>query len=294
MRIGLSHHWRIGPPEPGTPIDWDSDHADGLVAFWPCWDGKGWCLDELVHGMIAKQKPTTTDLDATQPFWSPSTDFVGGNVPTISTGATGGNDAYYVPVHPAMGVTKFTLSCWCNRTTTTGTFSGPVSNRMPSQAGFMFVSENSGSPFRPHLTVINAAGTETQNKMSTTTFAIPFTTYHHFVWTYDLTTVRLWIDGKEDVLSAGAGGWTGHDAIAIGFAYNQFVGQIWDVRVYNRARPELVPELLDPGERWKIFQSTRARSVFRQGTATGGGKLAGFGGGLVGGGLTATSSPLVA
>ena len=296
MRIAAGDYWKQGPPEPGTPINWDSDHADGLTIFWPCWEGKGWCLEELVHGRHAVQKVASSDSDANQPYWTPTTDRVWGNVPTISSGATGGNDVFDTALHPVFDLPKFTLSCWCNKQSATGAYSGPMQNRIDTsgQNGFQFVSENSGSPFKPHLVVINTANSETQNKQSTTTFAIPFVTFHHFVWTYDGTTVRLWIDGVEDALTNGASGWGGHNQITVGFAVDQFIGQVWDVRIYNRARPELGTELFDPGTRWRVFERSRVRGSGRSFATGSGGKLAGRGGGLVGGGLAATSSPLVA
>lgn len=101
-----------------------------------------------------------------------------------------------------------------------------------------FQLNDSGSVITPHITIYNAAGTETQNKKMGTNWHVnpsPPPYYNHLiVWTYDgSSTVTVRNDGVDETLSSADSGFTKRDG-SIGRAYQYYQGYIAAIIVYNR------------------------------------------------------------
>ena len=146
----------------------------------------------------------------------------------------GGNDYVDAKSPASLNLTTFTLSVWWNGASHV-MWGGPVSNRIAGQNGFQFVDDQNGlSLFRPHLVIWNGIS-ETAQYKGATTYNVPFNSWKHFVWTYDGSTARLFVNGvKETVTTSGISNYP-INGIWIGRSYAYVGGLIDEVRIYNRA-----------------------------------------------------------
>jgi hypothetical protein len=297
LRLSRADPWQCGV-EPGTPIHWGSDHAAGLVALWPMWEGGGQSFQDVANGLnavVPAGHPNSVKLAAGELWAAPY-------VPN-ALGQAGATDYPTFPQSGLLNLPTFTVS-YRARLDAGGGYKGVLSCRNSGQAGFQCTTAStSSSTYQPFLVAANSAGTEVCLKKISATIALPMARFSVFVWTWDGVNARCWIDGVEQTVIAGGDSGFGATGNRFFSAFNAAVGSFYDFRIYNYPRPELGPELYDPATRWKVFESPRLR-VFLLGaptfTVAGGGGLvlssastpsAGFqgssGGGPMAGGLAA-------
>jgi len=131
------------------------------------------------------------------------------------------------------------VSLWWNYETVNNIYSGPLAYRVSGKNGFQFVNGDldGSSVFQPHLVIWNGSSEASNWDTSSFTLSKPWNTMHHFVWTYDGTTVKLYVDGVNQAVASGTNsGWgSGDGGLTIGKAYAGQTGIIDEVEVSNTA-----------------------------------------------------------
>lgn len=112
-------------------------------------------------------------------------------------------------------------------------YGGPVQNRVASQPGFQIVSNSATTELIPILVIWSGAA-ETASFATTDTFARPFS--RRFLWTWDGTTIHLYVDGVEyDSTASGGSGWANaNPSIGLGASYAQMAGTLLTVTTWSR------------------------------------------------------------
>jgi hypothetical protein len=143
------------------------------------------------------------------------------------------NDYVDIGTSSSLDMTQFTISLWWKAGASGSAWGGPFQNRLASKNGFQVVNDtNSTTVYTPHLVIWNGTS-ETFHFKSTTTYAYPFAAYKHFVWTYDGTNAKLYVDGVSQpvVTSAITGYATTGALIGRGYAFDG--GNIDEVKLFN-------------------------------------------------------------
>jgi len=206
-------------PPPGARVAFGHPLAYGLVGLWLFNEG---------YGKYAKNAANPSDGILTNvPVWRP---------PGVKTAAA---DTSYIQVanFAPFNTPRFTLEVLSTFLDGTA-YSGPCYNRISGQFGFQANADDSGtSIYKPHLTIINSSGTETNQFKSTTTFTYPITRIVQTVWTWDGTNARFYIDGRDDnaTTSAVSGFSQADNFLRLGYGYGILGGIYEKLAIYNRA-----------------------------------------------------------
>ncbi len=200
----------------------------GLVGYWK--------LDETAAN--------GTVLDSsTNGYNGTATSFSGGYGPTTTVPSlsfsdsealnfNGSSSIVTLPTLPSLPT--FTISFWWNSESIRA-WSGPFNDRVAGVSGFQLVNDSASTAlFAPHLVIWSGAA-ETSQFISTSTYAVPFTGYHHVVWTYDGATAKFYFDGIGQNTIPDATTGFGVTGVTIGKGYGFVGGEMDDVRIYNRA-----------------------------------------------------------
>lgn len=220
--------WGNTPPPLGTKLNRSHPASSGLVACWPMNEGRGSIINDAcglakgntVYGLGSLVQWNPTNLGK---FFNPF--------------RTGGSTHFHCGTGDQFNLPKFSLSIWWQANDCTN-WMGPFQNRMTGKNGFQFINAtNSNVNCIPHLVVWDGSA-EAYNIKSSVTFPLPFTKMSHFVWTYNGTTVKLYVNGINIPTANGLSGWAASvEGVIIGRGWSNInaKGEIGMVCVYNRA-----------------------------------------------------------
>jgi hypothetical protein len=129
---------------------------------------------------------------------------------------------------------NFTIALWWYGTSAVG-YGGPFNNRATGQYGFQLVNEVSATnTYQPHLVLWNGTAENAHYKISDS-YSMPFSGPKHFVWSYNGTTARCWVDGAEKTVATSAVTNYPTSNIMIGRGYAYVNGTIDEVMFFNRS-----------------------------------------------------------
>ena len=139
------------------------------------------------------------------------------------------------------GVTALTVSIWLEAPDNSGSLQGIVSKGTSGVLDFVIAKGQSGDFQKAVVYMQNSIGGNTGNLVTTATvFEFGGTTWHHFVVTWDGTTVRTYVDAAADVTGSLSGTLNNSDTVLAIGAYssvnNFFEGILDEVRISNVAR----------------------------------------------------------
>ena len=237
---------RLAAPRIALPdaANWNSPQARGLVAWWPFLPAAGNVWREHFTGLataFAGSAARTIDAEA-------------GHGVTVTNGSDAGTamDRWQV-LYP-------TFTAWV-RTPATG-------------AVHMIMTRDAASGtriFQWRLETDNKLNAHAWNWLSqlqlvTSAVALSASTLYHVAFTWDGVTMRLFVNGVQDANTQAHTGpmLTGTRNLYLGrwggtgASEYPFVGQIYDLRIYNVAlTADVIWQMWHPATRWELYGRTR-------------------------------------
>ena len=191
--------------------------ARGLVAAWTFHEGSGPSLFDLSgygnNGALQNA-----------PTWA------GGNFGSALQ-FNSGTDA--VSITGNLDLSVFSIGLWW-KPAGLANWSGPFNNRVAGKNGFQIVNDQASQPWKPHLTIWNGSAETAQYKASSYSLTVPASDWHHFVWSYDGTTAKFYVDAIEQAVSTSAVSGYPSTGIYLSRGYNYVTGPMDATLIYNR------------------------------------------------------------
>ena len=228
----------------------DSGVWRGLVAYYP-FNGNADDLTDFIHHGTNQGAAPIADR------------FL---IPTASFSFDGTNELVEVPEAPAFEGDAIAVSVWLNVAALSpgGRVRSDLVNKDGAQRQWTLQLEQSG---KIRAAVFTSGGQQLVDSSA----QLPTVAWHHVVFTWDKSTLKIYVDGVLDASIAATGDLNqGAQPLRIGGDQSFFAGSLDDVRIYNRALSAIEVGQLFASENPKVLTV----SPVSHGTVTGDGPFA--------------------